>query len=52
MLNDGRFLWSRNARSALDAVYAHMEAKEETEEADDLDAEDLAVQLILLERED
>ena len=50
MLNDGRFLWYRNARSALDAVYAHMEAKDETEEEDDIDAEEMAVQVILLEK--
>ena len=50
MLSNGRFLWYRNARSALDAVYANMEAKDKTEEEDEIDDEDMVLQVILLER--
>ncbi len=50
MLNDGRFIWYRNGRSALDAVYANMEARDKTEEEDEIDDEDMVVQVVLLER--
>ena len=51
MLDDGRFLWSRNGRSALDAVFANMESRKKDEDEEEIEDEDIAVQMILLERD-
>ncbi len=50
LLEDGRFLWFRNARSALNSVYAKIENRPPVSE-DLADAEDLVLQVIMLERD-
>jgi hypothetical protein len=47
MLEDGRFLFSRNGRSALDALYSHIEGGNEEEQ--EFDDDELGIQVILLE---
>ena len=47
LLKDGRFLWSRNGRSAVDALYSHIEGGNEEEDEEE---DDGGIQVILLER--
>ena len=48
LLADGRFLWFRNALSAQNAMYAHIEDRPDDE---DLDEDDLMLQVRLMERD-
>ena len=53
MLDDGRFLWILNGRSAVNARFADIENRESEEEDldEDLDEDELRLQVILLERD-
>jgi hypothetical protein len=53
ILEDGRFLWLRNARSAFDPLYASVEGHDGGKEGkdDESGSEDAGVQVILPERD-